>query len=181
MAKRWYIIHAYSNFETKVAESIREQAKHRHLDHLFEEIIVPTEKLVEVRHGQRHATERKFFPGYVLAKVEARLARAREGGIPPRQGVQVLITSASVILLASRVNRCLRQSWQTAKVTLRSPQTKPLEGLRSPPPLRPVESRSLSGTLTAPGFNHPHLDLVRSIGVCSASPPTPYSQAGVLF
>jgi transcription termination/antitermination protein NusG len=68
MAKRWYIIHAYSNFETKVAESIREQAKHRHLDHLFEEIIVPTEKLVEVRHGQKHATERKFFPGYVLAK-----------------------------------------------------------------------------------------------------------------
>jgi transcription termination/antitermination protein NusG len=70
MAKRWYIIHAYSNFETKVADAIREQAKHRHLDHLFEEIIVPTEKLVEVRHGQKLATERKFFPGYVLAKVE---------------------------------------------------------------------------------------------------------------
>ena len=45
MAKRWYIIHAYSNFETKVADAIREQAKHRHLDHLFEEIVVPTEKL----------------------------------------------------------------------------------------------------------------------------------------
>ena len=70
MAKRWYIIHAYSNFENKVAEAIREQAKHRHLDHLFEEIVVPTEKLIEVRHGQKHATERKFFPGYVLAKVE---------------------------------------------------------------------------------------------------------------
>jgi transcriptional antiterminator NusG len=70
MAKRWYIIHAYSNFENKVVDSIREQAKHRHLDHLFEEIIVPTEKLVEVRDGQKHATERKFFPGYVLAKVE---------------------------------------------------------------------------------------------------------------
>jgi transcription termination/antitermination protein NusG len=70
MAKRWYIIHAYSNFENKVADSIREQAKHRHLDHLFEEIIVPTEKLVEVRHGQKHPAERKFFPGYVLAKVE---------------------------------------------------------------------------------------------------------------
>ena len=70
MAKRWYIIHTYSNFETKVADSIREQAKHRHLDHLFEEIVVPTEKLIEVRHGVKHATERKFFPGYVLAKVE---------------------------------------------------------------------------------------------------------------
>ena len=70
MAKRWYIIHTFSNFETKVADAIREQAKHRHLDHLFEEIIVPTEKLLEVRHGQKHAIERKFFPGYVLAKVE---------------------------------------------------------------------------------------------------------------
>jgi transcription termination/antitermination protein NusG len=54
----------------KVPDSIREQAKHRHLDHLFEEIIVPTEKLVEVRRGQKHPAERKFFPGYVLAKVE---------------------------------------------------------------------------------------------------------------
>ena len=70
MAKRWYIIHAYSNFENKVAASIREQVKHRGLEHLFEEIIVPTEKVVEVRHGQKHATERKFFPGYVLTKVE---------------------------------------------------------------------------------------------------------------
>jgi transcription antitermination factor NusG len=70
MAKRWYIIHAYSNFENKVADSIREQVKHRGLDHLFGEIIVPTEKVVEVRHGQKHATERKFLPGYVLAKVE---------------------------------------------------------------------------------------------------------------
>jgi transcription termination/antitermination protein NusG len=70
MAKRWYIIQTLSNFESKVADTIREQAKHRHLDHLFEEIIVPMEKLVEVRHGQKQATERKFFPGYVLAKVE---------------------------------------------------------------------------------------------------------------
>ena len=70
MAKRWYIIQALSNFESKVADAIRDQAKHRHLDHLFEEIVVPTEKLIEVRHGQKHAIERKFFPGYVLAKVE---------------------------------------------------------------------------------------------------------------
>jgi transcription termination/antitermination protein NusG len=70
MAKRWYIIHAFSNFENKVADSIREQAKHRHLDYLFEQIIVPTEKLVDVRHGQKYATERKFFPGCVLAKME---------------------------------------------------------------------------------------------------------------
>jgi transcriptional antiterminator NusG len=70
MAKRWYIIHAYSNFENKVADSIREQAKQRHLDHLFEEIMVPKEKVVEVRRGRKVDAERKFFPGYVLVKMD---------------------------------------------------------------------------------------------------------------
>jgi|SRR5687767_12840129 transcriptional antiterminator NusG len=70
MAKRWYIIHAYSNFEKKVQESIREQAKQRGLSDLFDEILVPTEKVVEVRRGRKVDTERKFFPGYVLAKVD---------------------------------------------------------------------------------------------------------------
>jgi len=70
MAKRWYIIHAYSNFENKVAESIREQAKQRGLSDLFEEVMVPKEKVVEVRRGRKVDAERKFFPGYVLAKME---------------------------------------------------------------------------------------------------------------
>src|SRR3989449_7291209 len=70
MAKRWYIVHAYSNFENKVAESIREQAKQRHLEHLFDEIMVPKEKVVEVRRGRKVDAERKFFPGYVLVKME---------------------------------------------------------------------------------------------------------------
>ena len=70
MTKRWYIVHAYSNFENKVAESIREQAKQRGLGDLFEEILVPKEKVTEVRRGRKVDTERKFFPGYVLAKME---------------------------------------------------------------------------------------------------------------
>ena len=70
MAKRWYIVHAYSNFENKVAESIRDQAKQRGLTEQFEEVMVPTEKVVEVRRGRKVDAERKFFPGYVLVKVD---------------------------------------------------------------------------------------------------------------
>ncbi len=70
MAKRWYIVHAYSNFEKKVADSIREQVKQRHLEPLFDEIMVPTEKVTEVRRGRKVDAERKFFPGYVLVKMD---------------------------------------------------------------------------------------------------------------
>ncbi len=70
MTKRWYIIHAYSNFENKVADSIRERAAQQNLTEAFEQILVPTEKVVEVRRGRKIDTERKFFPGYVLAKMD---------------------------------------------------------------------------------------------------------------
>jgi transcriptional antiterminator NusG len=70
MAHRWYIIHAYSNFEKKVAEAIHEKARQKGLADKFEQIIVPTEKVVEVRRGRKVDSERKFFPGYVLAKME---------------------------------------------------------------------------------------------------------------
>lgn len=70
MASRWYIVHAYSNFEKKVAESIEEKARQKGLEHLFEKILVPTEKVVEVRRGRKVDAERKFFPGYVLVQME---------------------------------------------------------------------------------------------------------------
>ena len=70
MSMKWYIVHAYSNFEKKVAESIQEQAKQRGLSEKFEEILVPTESVVEVRRGRKIASERKFFPGYVLVKCD---------------------------------------------------------------------------------------------------------------
>ncbi len=70
MTKRWYIVHAYSNFENKVAQSLRDQADQRNLADLFEEILVPTEKVVEIRRGRKVDAERKFFPGYVLVKCE---------------------------------------------------------------------------------------------------------------
>src|SRR6185437_4711167 len=70
MSKRWYIVHAYSNFEKKVAESINEGAAQRGLSEKFEDILVPTENVVEVRRGRKINSERKFFPGYVLVKCD---------------------------------------------------------------------------------------------------------------
>jgi transcriptional antiterminator NusG len=67
---KWYIVHAYSNFEKKVAESIREQAKNQGLEENFSDILVPTEDVVEIRRGRKVNSERKFFPGYVLVKME---------------------------------------------------------------------------------------------------------------
>jgi transcriptional antiterminator NusG len=67
---RWYIVHAYTNFERKVADAIRERAKAGGLDHLFEDIVVPTEEVVEVKRGRKIQAERKFLPGYVLVKMK---------------------------------------------------------------------------------------------------------------
>ena len=70
MASRWYIIHVYSGFEKKVRESIREQADQKGLGNLFEDILVPMEEVLEVRRGKKVDAERKFFPGYVLVKMD---------------------------------------------------------------------------------------------------------------
>jgi transcriptional antiterminator NusG len=70
MTARWYIVHAYSNFEKKVAEDIDNKAKQKGLRERIEQIVVPTEKVVEVRRGKKVDAERKFFPGYVLMKAD---------------------------------------------------------------------------------------------------------------
>jgi transcriptional antiterminator NusG len=70
MAAQWYVIHVYSGFEKKVAQSIREQAIQKSMTDLFEEVLVPTEEVVELRRGTKVSAERKFFPGYVLIKME---------------------------------------------------------------------------------------------------------------
>ncbi|WP_417608097.1 transcription termination/antitermination NusG family protein, partial [Parasphingorhabdus sp.] len=67
---RWYIIHAYSGFEHKVKEAIEADAKRLGLTELVEDIEVPTETITEVKRGKKIQSERKFFPGYVLAKLE---------------------------------------------------------------------------------------------------------------
>ncbi len=70
MAQRWYVIHVYSGFERKVAQSIKEQAQQKGMEPLIEEVLVPTEEVVELRRGSKVNAERKFFPGYVLIKME---------------------------------------------------------------------------------------------------------------
>ncbi|UCC14310.1 MAG: transcription termination/antitermination protein NusG [Gammaproteobacteria bacterium] len=70
MALRWYVIHAYSNFEHQVKKSLEERIKRYGLDDKFGEILVPTEEVVEMREGQKRKSERKFFPGYVLVQMD---------------------------------------------------------------------------------------------------------------
>jgi transcription termination/antitermination protein NusG len=70
MDARWYVIHVYSGFERKVAQSIEEQAKQAGMSERIQQVMVPMEEVVEVRRGQKVNAERKFFPGYVLVKME---------------------------------------------------------------------------------------------------------------
>jgi len=70
MALRWYVVHAYSNFENKVRQSLEERIKREGLQEYFGKILVPTEEVVEMRMGQQRKSDRKFFPGYVLVQME---------------------------------------------------------------------------------------------------------------
>jgi len=70
MAKQWYIVHTYSGFEAKVKESLRQRAEAMGMAEVIEEILIPTEEVVEIRDGKKTKSTRKFFPGYVLVRME---------------------------------------------------------------------------------------------------------------
>ena len=71
MTMRWYIVQAYANFEKKVSEAITKEVERKGLGHLVDQVIVPAEKVVEVRRGRKIDAERKFFPGYVLLRADS--------------------------------------------------------------------------------------------------------------
>lgn len=70
MGKEWYIVHTYSGFEAKVKESLRQRAEAAGMEALIEEVLIPTEEVVELREGKKTRSKRKFFPGYVLVRME---------------------------------------------------------------------------------------------------------------
>ena len=70
MAKRWYVVHAYSGFEHQVSRSLKERVARANMEEKFGDILVPTEEVIEMRGGQKRKSERKFFPGYVLVQIE---------------------------------------------------------------------------------------------------------------
>ena len=70
MSKKWYVIHVFSGSEKKVSQSIQEQIISKNMHDLIEEVLVPTEEVVEIRRGSKIQTEKKFFPGYILVKLD---------------------------------------------------------------------------------------------------------------
>ena len=70
MAKKWYVIHAYSGYENRVKLTLEERIKQYGLEDMFDEVVVPVEQVVEMVKGKRRTSQRKFFPGYVLVKME---------------------------------------------------------------------------------------------------------------
>ena len=70
MAKRWYVIHAYSGFEKQVKRSLEDSIQRAEMEELFGDVLVPTEEVVEMKGGQKRRSDRKFFPGYVLVEME---------------------------------------------------------------------------------------------------------------
>lgn len=110
MAKRWYVVHVFSSSENKVAVAIREQAALQGLEEQIEDILIPTEEVTEIRRGARVETERKFFPGYILVKMELNdrtwhlvQTQNRVTGFLGSNGVPVPITEAEAKRLVQQM------------------------------------------------------------------------------
>lgn len=110
MAKRWYSVSVLSNFEKKIAEQIRTKVTEQGLDDMIDEVLVPTEEVVEIRRGRKVTTERRFMPGYVLIHMEMsdetyRLVTAinRVTGFLGPQGRPMPLRDAEVEALVGRV------------------------------------------------------------------------------
>ena len=91
MAKRWYVVHAYSGYEKQVMRSLTERVKLYGMEDLFGEILVPTEEIVEIKNGQKRKSERKFFPGYVLVQMEMKKTPAPDQGYSRVLGLLVVL------------------------------------------------------------------------------------------
>ena len=70
MAKRWYVVHAYSGYEKQVKRSLEDRIQRADMEEMFGDVLVPTEEVVEMKGGQKRRSDRKFFPGYVLVEME---------------------------------------------------------------------------------------------------------------
>jgi len=121
MAKRWYVVHVFSGSEKKMAQSIEEQALANGLQDLIEQVMVPTEEVVEMRRGAKVQTERKFFPGYILVKMELTDAswslvqsQPRVTGFLGGKGRPVPITNAE----AERLIRQMDEGVERTKSTI---------------------------------------------------------------
>ncbi len=70
MSMRWYVVHAYSGFEKNVQKTLKERIVREEMEHLFGQVLVPVEEVVDIKNGRRVVSERKFYPGYVLVEME---------------------------------------------------------------------------------------------------------------
>ena len=70
MTKNWYVVHTYSGFEQKAKLALEERIKFHKMESFFEEVLVPSENVVEIRKGQKKTTTRKFFPSYILVRLD---------------------------------------------------------------------------------------------------------------
>ena len=104
MSLRWYVVHAYSNFENQVKRSLEERIARSGLGEYFGQILVPTEEVVEMRMGQQRKSERKFFPGYVLVQMELNEETWHRAVAWPRM--------SSMGSLDGRLTHIRRKTWQ---------------------------------------------------------------------